>query len=290
MILKVYFLSAADGASDAINVIEERTKGMSIAEIWGKYGYQMIAAVVVLVLGFFLAKAAGSFVKKYFVRRNAATGFTKFTVGILKFVIYFSALLAAASVMDIPITSVMALFSALALAFSLAVKDTLALFASGVMIVLSKPFAVGDFIELPSEEVSGYVKEVGFAHTHLRTADCKEVIIPNSVITSSTILNYSRMEVRRLELVFPVAYDTDIAFAKKLILEAAEEEPLIRNDKPRTALVTNLADSAIEILFKSYAPWDSIADAKGKMNERVIEKFRANNVEFPFNQLDVHMK
>ena len=290
MILKVYFLSAADGASDAINVIEERTKGMSIAEIWGKYGYQMIAAVVVLVLGFFLAKAAGSFVKKYFVRRNAATGFTKFTVGILKFVIYFSALLAAASVMDIPMTSVMALFSALALAFSLAVKDTLALFASGVMIVLSKPFAVGDFIELPSEEVSGYVKEVGFAHTHLRTADCKEVIIPNSVITSSTILNYSRMEVRRLELVFPVAYDTDIAFAKKLILEAAEEEPLIRNDKPRTALVTNLADSAIEILFKSYAPWDSIADAKGKMNERVIEKFRANNVEFPFNQLDVHMK
>lgn len=288
--MKVYFLSAADGASDAINVIEERTKGMSIAEIWGKYGYQMIAAVVVLVLGFFLAKAAGSFVKKYFVRRNAATGFTKFTVGILKFVIYFSALLAAASVMDIPITSVMALFSALALAFSLAVKDTLALFASGVMIVLSKPFAVGDFIELPSEEVSGYVKEVGFAHTHLRTADCKEVIIPNSVITSSTILNYSRMEVRRLELVFPVAYDTDIAFAKKLILEAAEEEPLIRNDKPRTALVTNLADSAIEILFKSYAPWDSIADAKGKMNERVIEKFRANNVEFPFNQLDVHMK
>ncbi len=288
--MKVYFLSAADGASDAINVIEERTKGMSIAEIWGKYGYQMIAAVVVLVLGFFLAKAAGSFVKKYFVRRNAATGFTKFTVGILKFVIYFSALLAAASVMDIPITSVLALFSALALAFSLAVKDTLALFASGVMIVLSKPFAVGDFIELPSEEVSGYVKEVGFAHTHLRTADCKEVIIPNSVITSSTILNYSRMEVRRLELVFPVAYDTDIAFAKKLILEAAEEEPLIRNDKPRTALVTNLADSAIEILFKSYAPWDSIADAKGKMNERVIEKFRANNVEFPFNQLDVHMK
>ena len=285
--MKVYFLSAADGASDAINVIEERTKGMSIAEIWGKYGYQMIAAVVVLVLGFFLAKAAGSFVKKYFVRRDAATGFTKFTVGILKFVIYFSALLAAASVMDIPITSVMALFSALALAFSLAVKDTLALFASGVMIVLSKPFAVGDFIELPSEEVSGYVKEVGFAHTHLRTADCKEVIIPNSVITSSTILNYSRMEVRRLELVFPVAYDTDIAFAKKLILEAAEEEPLIRNDKPRTALVTNLADSAIEILFKSYAPWDSIADA---MNERVIEKFRANNVEFPFNQLDVHMK
>ena len=288
--MKVYFLSAADGASDAINVIEERTKGMSIAEIWGKYGYQMIAAVVVLVLGFFLAKAAGSFVKKYFVRRNAATGFTKFTVGILKFVIYFSALLAAASVMDIPITSVLALFSALALAFSLAVKDTLALFASGVMIVLSKPFAVGDFIELPSEEVSGYVKEVGFAHTHLRTADCKEVIIPNSVITSSTILNYSRMEVRRLELVFPVAYDTDIAFAKKLILEAAEEEPLIRNDKPRTALVTNLADSAIEILFKGYAPWDSIADAKGKMNERVIEKFRANNVEFPFNQLDVHMK
>lgn len=288
--MNIYFLSSAQTASDAIDVIEERTKGMSIAEIWSKYSYQIIAAVLTLALGFFLAKAAGKFVKKYFTRREAATGFTKFTVGILKFVIYFSALLLAASIMDIPVTSVLALFSALALAFSLAVKDTLALFASGVMIVLSKPFAVGDFIELPSEEVTGYVKEVGFAHTHLRTADCKEVIIPNSIITSNTILNYSRMEVRRLELTFPVAYDSDIALAKKLILEAAEEEPLIRKDKSRTTLVNNLADSAIEILFKGYAPWDSIADAKGKMNERVIEKFRANNVEFPFNQLDVHMK
>ena len=136
----------------------------------------------------------------------------------------------------------------------------------------------------------GYVKEVGFTHTHLQTADYKEVIIPNSVITSSTILNYSRMKVRRLELVFPVAYDADIELAKKLILEAAKEEPLIREDKPTTALVTNLAESAVEILFRGYAPWDDIVEAKGKMNERVIEKFRANNVEFPFNQLDVHMK
>ena len=288
--MNIYFLSSTEAASDAIGVLEERTKGMSIAEIWSKFGYQIIAAALTLVLGFFLAKAAGRFVKKYFVRRDAATGFTKFTVGILKFVIYFSALLLAASIMDIPVTSVLALFSALALAFSLAVKDTLALFASGVMIVLSKPFAVGDFIEVPSEGVTGYVKEVGFAHTHLRTADCKEVIIPNSIITSNTILNYSRMEVRRLELTFPVDYDSDIALAKKLILEAAEEEPLIRKDKPRTALVNNLGDSAIEILFRAYVPWDSVVDATGKMNERVIEKFRTNKVEFPFNQLDVHMK
>lgn len=288
--MHIQLLSSTGTASDAIGVLEERTKGMSIAEIWSKYGYQIIAAIVVLVLGFFVAKLTGNFVKKYFTRRDAAAGFTKFTVGILKFVIYFSALLGAASIMDIPITSVLTLFSALALAFSLAVKDTLALFASGVMIVLSKPFAVGDFIEVPSEEVTGYVKEVGFAHTHLRTADCKEVIIPNSVITSSTILNYSRMEVRRLELTFAVAYDSDIALAKRLILEAAEEEPVIRKDKPKTAFVNNLGASAIEILFRAYVPWDSIADATGKINERVIEKFRANNVEFPFNQLDVHMK
>ena len=288
--MKIYFLSSGSGASDAIGVIEERTKGMKLGEIWDKYGVQIIAAALVLVLGFFLAKFVGSFIRKYFTRRDAAGVFTKFTVGTVKFVIYFAALLFAASILDIPVTSVLALFSAFALAFSLAVKDTLALFASGVMIVLSKPFAVGDFIEIPSEEVMGYVKEVGFTHTHLQTADYKEVIIPNSVITSSTILNYSRMKVRRLELVFPVAYDADIELAKKLILESAKEEPLIRGDKPTTALVTNLAESAVEILFRGYAPWDDIVEAKGKMNERVIEKFRANNVEFPFNQLDVHMK
>jgi len=153
-ILHIRLLSSAETASSAIGVLEERTRGMSIAEIWDKYGYQIIAAILVLALGYFIAKAAGRFVKKYFAKKDAATGFTKFTVGIIKFVVYFSALLFAASIMDIPVTSVLALFSALALAFSLAVKDTLALFASGVMIVLSKPFAVGDFIEIPSENVT----------------------------------------------------------------------------------------------------------------------------------------
>ena len=130
---------------------------------------------------------------------------------------------------------------------------------------------------------------MGFAHTHLRTADCKEVIIPNSIIASNTVLNYSRMKVRRLEMVFPVDYASDIALAKKLILEAAEEEPLVEKDRGKTVMVTNLASSAIEILFRAYVPWDSVVDVKGKLNEKIIEKFRENNVKFPFNQLDVHV-
>lgn len=286
--MRINFLSAS--SENTIGLIEENVRGMSLAEIWEKYGYRIIAAAVVLIMGYFIAKAAAGIVKKYFIKQQASTGFSKFTVGIMKFLIYFAALLAAASLVDIPVNSVLALFSAFALAFSLAVKDTLALFASGVMIVLSKPFVVGDFIEIPSEEVKGYVEEVGFAHTHLRTADNKEVIIPNSIVTSQTLLNYSKMEVRRLELVFSIAYDSDIALAKKLILEAAEEEPLISKDRLRTATVNNLGSSAIEIVFKGYVPWDSIADATGKINERVIEKFRRNKVEFPFNQLDVHMR
>ena len=286
--MRINLLSAS--SENTISLIEENVRGMSLAEIWEKYGYRIIAAAVVLIMGYFIAKAAAGIVKKYFIKQQAATGFSKFTVGIMKFLIYFAALLAAASLVDIPVNSVLALFSAFALAFSLAVKDTLALFASGVMIVLSKPFVVGDFIEIPSEEVKGYVEEVGFAHTHLRTADNKEVIIPNSIVTSQTLLNYSKMEVRRLELVFSIAYDSDIALAKKLILEAAEEESLISKDRSRTATVNNLGASAIEIVFKGYVPWDSIADATGKINERVIEKFRRNKVEFPFNQLDVHMR
>ena len=97
------------------------------------------------------------------------------------------------------------------------------------------------------------------------------------------------MKVRRLEMVFPVDYASDIALAKKLMLEAAEEEPLVEKDRGKTVMVTNLASSAIEILFRAYVPWDSVVDAKGKLNEKIIEKFRENNVKFPFNQLDVHV-
>lgn len=286
--MKIYPLSAS--SDDIFNTIEEMTAGMSLEEIVKSYGPKLLSAIVILLIGCFAAKAAGNIIKKYFNKNDAAVGFAKFTVGVIKFSVYFVTLLAAASAMDIPVTSVLALFSAFALAFSLAVKDTLALFASGVMIVLSKPFAVGDFVEVPSEEVMGYVTGVGFAHTHLRTADCKEVIIPNSLITASTIINYSKMEVRRAEIIFPVACDADIALAKQIILEAAEEEPLIHSDRPSTVAVSAVRQSFIELVYKGYAPWDDVATATSNMNERVIEKFRKSKIDFPFNQLDVHMK
>lgn len=286
--MRVYPLSS--GSDDILNTIEEMTAGMSFEEIVKSYGPKLLSAIVILLIGYFTAKTVGNIIKKYFNKNEAAAGFAKFTVGVIKFSVYFVSLLAAASAIDIPVTSVLALFSAFALAFSLAVKDTLALFASGVMIVLSKPFAVGDFVEVPSEEVMGYVTGVGFAHTRLRTADCKEVIIPNSLITASTIINYSKMEVRRAEIIFPVAYDADIALAKRMILEAAEEEPLIRSDKQGSVTVCAVKQSHIELIYKGYAPWDDVAAATGNMNERVIEKFRKSKIDFPFNQVDVHMK
>lgn len=263
---------------------------MEPSEIVTKYGERLLWALVILIIGFVLVKWALNFIMKRVEKSNLAAGATKFVHGIIAFLLYFIVILTVASTLGIPITSVLAIFSVFTLAFSLAIKDIIALFASGITILASKPFKSGDFVEIPEEGISGFVSDVGLIHTHLFTADNKEIIIPNSIVAGDTIINYSKIGLRRLDAVFSVDYGEDFEKAKSIIREVVENEPLVEKEKDIFIMVTSLAPSGIDIVCKVYVKWDSYEKLRCSLNEKIKIAFDKNGINIPYNQIDVHMK
>ncbi len=283
--------AAESGSSgEAFNAFIDSLAKMEFSEIITKYGESLIWAAVVLIVGSLLVKWALGIMMRYVIKSELAAGATKFIHGIAAFLLYFIVILTAASVLGIPVTSVLAIFSVFTLAFSLAIKDIIALFASGITILFSKPFNAGDFVEIPEEGISGFVSEVGLIHTHLFTADNKEIIIPNSIVAADTLINYSKIGLRRLDAIFSIGYDEDFEKAKSIIREVVEKEPLVEKEKDIFIMVTAMAPSSIDIVCKVYVKWDSYESLRCTLNEKVKLAFDENGIKIPYNQIDVHMK
>ncbi|MBR3611643.1 MAG: mechanosensitive ion channel family protein [Oscillospiraceae bacterium] len=285
-------VAASEGSASAesIDAFLETLKKMEMSEIIAKYGEKTLWALITAVIGVILVRWALRFIMRYVEKSELAAGATKFIHGIVAFLLYFIVLLTAASVIGIPVTSVLAVFSVFTLAFSLAIKDIIALFASGITILFSKPFNAGDFVEIPEEGISGFVSEVGLIHTHLFTADNKEIIIPNSIVAGDTLINYSKIGLRRLDSVYSIDYEDDFEKAKSVIREVVDSEPLVEKEKPIFISVTALAPSGVDIVCKVYVKWDNYETLRCRLNEQVKLAFDKNNIHIPYTQMDIHMK
>ena len=284
--------AASKSAENSISVdaFLDAIKQMEPSEIISKYGEKVFWAILTIVIGGIASRWVIRFIMDYVKKKNIAPGATKFIHGISAFLLNFIVILTAANVLGIPVTSVLAIFSVFTLAFSLAIKDTIALFASGITILFSKPFNAGDFVEIPEEGVSGFVSEVGLIHTHLFTADNKEIIVPNSIVAADTLINYSKIGLRRLDAIFSVSYDADFEKAKTVIREVVEAEPLVEKEKGAFIMVTALGTNGIDIVCKVYVKWDSYETLRCTLNEKVKLAFDKNGITVPYAQLDVHMK
>ena len=277
-------------STESIDAFLNTLEKMELKEIVSKYGESFLWAIITTIIGMVLVRWALNVIMRYVEKSNLAPGATKFLRGIVAFLLYFVVILTAASVLGIPVTSVLAIFSVFTLAFSLAIKDIIALFASGITILASKPFNAGDFVEIPEEGVSGYVSQVGLIHTHLFTADNKEIIIPNSIVAGNTLINYSKIGLRRLDSVYSIGYGEDFEKAKRIIREVVDAEPLVEKEKDIFIMVTAMGQSSIDIVCKVYVRWDSYETLRCRLNENVKLAFDANKIEIPYNQIDVHMK
>ena len=277
-------------STESIDAFLNTLEKMELKEIVSKYGESFIWAIITTITGIILVRWALNVIMRYVEKSNLAPGATKFLRGIVAFLLYFVVILTAASVLGIPVTSVLAIFSVFTLAFSLAIKDIIALFASGITILASKPFNAGDFVEIPEEGVSGYVSQVGLIHTHLFTADNKEIIIPNSIVAGNTLINYSKIGLRRLDSVYSIGFGEDFEKAKRIIREVVDSEPLVEKEKDIFIMVTAMGQSSIDIVCKVYVRWDSYETLRCRLNENVKLAFDANKIKIPYNQIDVHMK
>ncbi len=252
-----------------------------------QYSMQILAAIVILVVGLWLAKKIKAcFVSALNKKEVDPTliGFFSSTLhgGLVLFIV-----IAAIGKLGVQTTSFVAVIGAAGLAVGLALQGSLSNFASGVLLILFKPFKVGDFIKAGGE--AGVVVEVGILTTEMKTPDNIKIILPNSAIMGGSITNVSAHPTRRVDMVVGVSYGDDLNKAKQIMEDLLAADERVLKDPAPTVAVSNLGDSSVDFVVR---PWVNSADywaVKFDFTQAVKEKFDAEGVSIPFPQRDVHI-
>ncbi len=250
----------------------------------------VIVALVILFIGNKLIKYIIKLFYKMTEKANVDAGVKKFLASIIKVALYAVLVVIIAKKFGIDTTSFIAVLGSAGLAVGLALQGSLSNFAGGVLILVLRPFRVGDYIIDNSTGREGTVEEVSLFCTKLVTPDNKLVTIPNGSLSNAAITNVSVKGTRRLDLVVGIGYSADLKLAKKLIIEVISKREKVLKDQDITVFVDNLGSSSVDI---GYRCWVNAADywtEKWEITEAVKEAFDANGIEIPFSQLDVHMK
>jgi len=251
------------------------------------WGIRIVAALAIFIIGRWIIKMVVGFAGRMMRKAQVDEMLTTFTGNILYTVLLVVVVIAALDQLGIQTTSLLAVFGAAGLAIGLALKDSLANFSSGVMLIIFRPFKVDDFIEAAG--IAGVVEEVRIFSTILRTGDNREITIPNSQIYSAPIVNVSARSTRRIDMVFGIGYEDDLRKAKQLIEAAFAADDRILDDPAPGIAVGELADSSVNINAR---PWVKTADywaVRSDLLENIKLSFDSNGISIPYPQQDVHM-
>ncbi|MBQ8429455.1 MAG: mechanosensitive ion channel [Clostridia bacterium] len=253
------------------------------------YGKVLIVALVVFVVGLLIIAIVKKAVKKTSTKSrsvdNAAASFITSIIALIAYVVLLIVMIAA---LGFSTEGIIAALSSVMLAVALGLQGTLASLANGILLIFTKPFQAGDFVDIGG--TSGTVKEVKLFCVKLVTGDNLTVVIPNNTVFGSTIINYSKMPLRRVDMVFSVAYGTDIKKVKQLLLDyVAKDERVEKNPAPFCRL-TEHGDSALNITLRVWAPASEYWNIRLDYLEDVLELFAENGIEVPYNTIDVNVK
>ena len=260
-----------------------------LAQTGMSFGTNLLAALAIFFIGRWVATRVVTLMKAALTRAKVDKTLVSFLGNVANIGLLILIIIAALGKLGIPTTSVTALIGGAGLAVALSLKDQLSNFAAGVLIILFRPFKVGDFIRVNGFE--GIVREIKMVQTALSTPDNEEVVLPNSMVMSNSITNRSSLPLCRAQVVVGVDYACDLKVAKDAVLRAATEHPLCVQTKERPAVVyiTNLGDSAIEITLWAWTQEENLGPFRFALNEQVVENLRAANINIPFPQRDVHL-
>lgn len=260
-----------------------------LAETGMTFGTNLVAALAIFLIGKWIASRLVILMKAALTRAKVDRTLVSFLGNVANIGLLILIIIAALGKLGIPTTSVTALIGGAGLAVALSLKDQLSNFAAGALIILFRPFKVGDYIKVNGFE--GFVSEIKMVQTALSTPDNEEVILPNSVVMSNSIVNRSSMPLCRVQVVVGVDYACDLKAAKAAVLKAATEHPLCVQtpDKEAVTFITNLGDSAIEITLWAWTNEADLGTFRFGLNEQVVENLRAANINIPFPQRDVHI-
>lgn len=260
-----------------------------LAQTGMSFGTNLLAALAIFFIGRWVATRVVTLMKAALTRAKVDKTLVSFLGNVANIGLLILVIIAALGKLGIPTTSVTALIGGAGLAVALSLKDQLSNFAAGALIILFRPFKVGDFIRVNGFE--GIVREIKMVQTSLSTPDNEEVVLPNSVVMSNSIVNRSSLSLCRAQVVVGVDYACDLKVAKAAVLRAATEHPLCvqTEERPAVVYITNLGDSAIEITLWAWTQEENLGPFRFALNEQVVENLRAANINIPFPQRDVHL-
>ncbi len=287
-----FILTANSSFVDAVekerNALETYLEGAVPALL--DFCVDVILAILVLFIGGRIIKWIVKILRRSMERANAEQGVVTFVSSLCKYALYFILLLMILSNFGVTASSVIAVLGSAGLTLGLALQGSLSNFAGGVLILLLKPFVVGDYIIENSDKQEGTVSEITIFYTKLLTPDNKAIMIPNGTLSNSSIVNVTAMKNRRLDLRFGVAYHSDIAKVKKILEEIIAMDEAVLQDEEKNVFVSDLLDSSIDMGLRCWVKKEDYWTARWRIIENVKLAFDREGVEIPFPQMDVNLK
>lgn len=251
-------------------------------------GMKLLLAVLILVVGAFLVKAVVKFVRKSSKLSKMDPGVRSFTASFLAIGLYIVLFVTIAAVVGIPIASLLTVLASCGVAVGLALQGALSNFAGGILILLFKPFKVGDYIEAAGSE--GTVQEITVVYTVLLTPDNKRITVPNGALTNAVIKNYSAEETRRVDLSFHTATDCDMEKTRRIILDVIALHPLVLKDPAPFVRLSAHKDSSLEFAVRIWTKGVDYWTVYFDMREAIEVAFAKAGIETPYPQVDVNVK
>jgi small conductance mechanosensitive channel len=251
------------------------------------YGPDLLMTVITLVIGLWIIKILTNGIQRLMQKSRVEASLHKFLASLFSVILKVLLLISVASMLGIETTSFIAILGAAGLAIGLALQGSLGNFAGGVLILLFKPYKVGDFVD--AQGVTGTVNEIQVFNTVLKTPDNKTVIVPNGAISNGIITNFSTEETRRVDMTFGIGYSDDIDKAKSVIRDLVTNDERILAEPAAQIVVSELGDSSVNFVVRVWAKTPDYWGVYFDMQEAVKKNFDQNNVSIPFPQRDVHV-
>lgn len=276
--------AASEGTAAALDKVQNLIQQLTN---WGiSTGKQIISAIIIFLIGRLLISIVNKLVAKLLERRHVDAGVQTFVKSFVNIMLTILLIVAIISKLGVDTTSFAALLASAGVAIGMALSGNLQNFAGGLIILLLRPFKVGDFIEC--QGVSGTVKEIQIFHTILTSPDNKVIYVPNGSLSSGTVINYSREATRRVDWTFTVEYGEDYEKVENVINKLiAADERILNTPAPFVNLIA-LADSSVNVVVRVWVKSENYWDVFFQMNKSVYATFNKEGIKFPFPQLTVH--
>ena len=265
------------------------------AQIWSNFlnwladvTPKLLLAIVIFIVGWWTVKLIIMFVKKGLAKMGVEKSVITFLSSFCKYILRIFAFIIALTPFGFHISSLFAALGAAGITLGLGLKESVANIASGIQIVITKPFQVGHYIQL--NNVEGTVTRVEIMYSTLMTLDRKEVVMPNSIVTNSILTNYTALGVRRVDFNYTVSYGTDLNLVRTILLEVAKEHEQVLSSPEPVVVVLRQAANGIEISFRVFCVPENYWNVLFSLEEQIKQVFELNNVKLPYTQVDIHFK